>query len=225
VTGDSSKPHAAFSFVIAIVGAGEMGRRIACAAALAGFRTILEDISPSALEQGLVWIRLVLGEEISRGKIGAAVRDAALANISTANSAEDASREADLIIETVCDELEMKIELFTIFDKFARPGAIFASTTTSLPITDLAAVTFCPERCIGMRFFTDAQTTGRLELVQGRETSEETIAACREVGRRMGQEVSLSDEQTMTTRSGDGELRIEKISQPMGSFHKAETRT
>ena len=76
-----------------------------------------------------------------------------------------------------------------------------------------------------MRFFTDAQTTGRLELVQGRETSEETIAACREVGRRMGQEVSLSDEQTMTTRSGDGELRIEKISQPMGSFHKAETRT
>ena len=80
--------------------------------------------------------------------------------------------EAELIIETVSDEMEMKIELFTIFDKFAKPGAIFASTTTSLRITDLAAVTFRPERCIGMRFFTDfAQHTGRLELVKGRETS------------------------------------------------------
>jgi 3-hydroxybutyryl-CoA dehydrogenase len=189
---------------IAVVGSGDPGRRIAYASSLAGFRTILEDISPSALEQGIEWIRRALGEEISRGKISASDRDASLANLNTANSAEDASREADLIIETVSDEMEMKIELFTIFDRFAKPGAIFASTTTSLLITDLAAVTFCPERCIGMRFFTDALTTARLELVKGRETSEETVAACREVGRRMGQEVFLlSDEQTMTVRSGE----------------------
>jgi 3-hydroxybutyryl-CoA dehydrogenase len=189
---------------IAVVGSGDPGRRIAYASSLAGFRTILEDISPSALAQGIEWIRQALGEEISRGKITASDRDASLRNLNTANSAEDASREADLIIETVSDEMEMKIELFTIFDKFAKPGAIFASTTTSLLITDLAAVTFCPERCIGMRFFMDAPAAGRLELVTGRETSEETVAACREVGRRMGQEVSLlSDEQTMTARNGE----------------------
>jgi 3-hydroxybutyryl-CoA dehydrogenase len=189
---------------IVVVGAGDPGRRIAYASSLAGFWTILEDISPSALEQGIAWIRRALGEEISRGKISASDRDTALANLNTANSAEDASREADLIIETVSDEMEMKIELFTIFDKFAKPGAIFASTTTSLLITDLAAVTFCPERCIGMRFFADAPTAGRLELIKGRETSEVTVAACREVGRRMGQEVSLlSDEQNMTARSGE----------------------
>jgi 3-hydroxybutyryl-CoA dehydrogenase len=189
---------------IAVVGSGEAGRRIAYASCLAGFRTILEDISPSALEQGIGWIRQALGEEISRGEISTSDRDAALRNLNTANSAEDASREADLIIETVSDEMEMKIELFTVFDKFAKPGAIFASTTTSLPITDLAAVTFRPERCIGVRFFTDTQTAGRLELVIGRETSEETVAACRGVGRRMGLEVSLtSDEQTMTARSGE----------------------
>jgi 3-hydroxybutyryl-CoA dehydrogenase len=188
---------------IAVVGSRGAGRKIAYASSLAGFRTIFEDFSPSALEQGIAWIRQALGDEISRGKISASDRDASLANLKTVNSAEDASREADLIIETVSDEMEMKIELFTIFDKFAKPGAIFASTTTSLLITDLAAVTFCPERCIGMRFFTDAPTTGRLELVKGRETSEETVAACREVGRRMGQEVSLlSDEQSMTARSG-----------------------
>src|SRR5580704_1695657 len=191
---------------IAVVGSGDLGRRIAYRSSLAGFRTILEDISPSALEQGIAWIRQALGEEISRGGISIADGNAALRNLNTANSAEDISREADLIIETVSDEMEMKIELFTVFDKFAKPGAIFASTTTSLPITDLAAVTFRPERCIGMRFFPDAQTTGRLELVKGRETSEETVAACREVGRHMGLEVSLrSDEQTRTARSGEGE--------------------
>jgi 3-hydroxybutyryl-CoA dehydrogenase len=189
---------------IAVVGSGHSGRRIAYASCLAGFRTILEDISPSALEQGIGWISQALGEEISRGGISAADRDVALRSLNTANSAEDASREADLIIETVSDEMEMKIELFTVFDKFAKPGAIFASTTTSIPITDLAAVTFRPELCIGMRFLTDAQTTGRLELVKGCETSEETVAACREVGRRMNLEVSLpGDEQTMTARSGE----------------------
>jgi 3-hydroxybutyryl-CoA dehydrogenase len=188
---------------IAIIGATDLGCGIACASVLAGYRTILEDISPSTLEQGIAWIAQFLGNEITRDKTTAAARVAALANLVTANSAEDASRDADLIIETVSDEIEMKIELFTIFDKFAKPGAIFASTTTSLSITDLAAVTFCPERCIGTRFFTQAHAAARLELVKGRETSDETIDACREVGRLMGKIVSvLSDEQAMTASGG-----------------------
>lgn len=183
---------------IAIIGAADLGRRIAYASAFAGFRTILEDISPSTLEQGIAWIAQALGENVSTGKIAAATRGAALANLITANSAEDASREADLIVEAVSDEMEMKIELFTIFDKFAKPGAIFASTTTSLSISEMAAVTFCPDRCLGMRFIGNAQHGKRLELLRGRETSEETIAACREIGRRMGKKVSvLSDEQVL----------------------------
>ena len=184
---------------IAIVGAANLGRKIAYAAALAGYHTLLEDVSPSALEQGIAWIAQTFADDVTRGKIPAAVRDAALARLSMAVSAEDASREADLIIEAVADEMEVKIELFTIFDKFAKPGAIFASTATSLSITEIAAVTFCPERCIGMHFMADAQNAGRLELVKGLETSEETIAACREVGRRMSREVCLlSDEQVMS---------------------------
>jgi 3-hydroxyacyl-CoA dehydrogenase len=189
---------------IAIVGAAGLGRRLAYAAVLAGYRTILEDISPSALEQGIAWIAQAFGDDVVSGKRNVASRDTALANLSTAISAEDAAREADLIIEAVPAEMEMKIELFTIFDKFAKPRAIFASTTTSLSITEMAAVTFCPERCIGIRFFTDAPSAGRLELVTGLETSEETIAACRDVGRRMGLEVSvLSDEQVSSTSAGD----------------------
>jgi 3-hydroxybutyryl-CoA dehydrogenase len=188
---------------IAIVGAAELGRRFAYAAVLAGYRSILEDISPAALEQGIARVAQALGNAVAGGKIGPSARDAALANLTTAHSAEDASREADLIIETVSDEMEMKIELFTIFDKFAKPGAILASTTASLSITDLAAVTFCPERCIGMRFTADMQNARRLELVTGLKTSAETVAACREVGRRMGREVSvLSDGQVTSASAG-----------------------
>ena len=189
---------------IAIVGAGELGRMFANAAALAGFRTILEDISPLALDQGIARIAQALGDDVACGEIIAALRDAALANLSTANSAGDASREADLIIETVSDEMEMKIELFTIFDKFAKPGAIFASTTASLSITDLAAVTSCPERCIGMRFTPGAWSAGRLHLVRAVTTSSETVEACREVGRRLGWEVALlREEQVASASSGD----------------------
>jgi 3-hydroxybutyryl-CoA dehydrogenase len=189
---------------IAVVGAGDAGRAIAYTSALAGYRTILEDISLATLQQGVAWLAQRFVEDFALGKIEAAARDAALANIGTATSAEDASREADLIIETVSDEMEMKIELFTIFDKFARPGSIFASTTPSLSITELAGVTFCPERCIGMRFFTDVLRATRLELVKGRETHVETVAACCQVGRRMGLEVSLlSEEHVLFAGNGD----------------------
>ncbi|MGB2638046.1 MAG: 3-hydroxyacyl-CoA dehydrogenase NAD-binding domain-containing protein, partial [Candidatus Acidiferrum sp.] len=97
-----------------------------------------------------------------------------------------------------------KIELFTIIDKFAKPAAIFASTTKTFSITDIAAVTFCPERCIGMRFFAEEPSTKRLELVRGRETSEETIKACEEVGVRLGKEVvAVPDVQEFATGCPD----------------------
>jgi 3-hydroxybutyryl-CoA dehydrogenase len=189
---------------IAIVGAAGLGRGLAYGALLAGYRTVLEDISPSVLEEGIAWIAQAFGDDVAGGKRNAAFRDAALANLNTANSVEDASREADLIIEAVPDETEMKIELFTILDKFAKPRAIFASTTPSLSIAELAAVTFCPEQCIGMRFFTDEARAEQLSLVKGHATSEETITACREVGRRMGREVSvLTDKQVMSARADD----------------------
>jgi 3-hydroxyacyl-CoA dehydrogenase len=189
---------------IAIVGAANLGRRIVCEAARAGYRTILEDVSPSALEQGIAWTGQALGEEVAAGRIDSAARDTALANLTTATTPEDASREADLIIEAVADEMEVKIELFTIFDKFAKPGAIFASTSTSLSITEMADVTFCPERCIGMRFLAEAKNANRLELVRTNETSEETIAACREVGRRMGLEISVLRDERASSASAIG---------------------
>jgi 3-hydroxybutyryl-CoA dehydrogenase len=174
---------------VAVVGAGTMGRGIAYCSALAGYRTILEDVSESVLEQGLEYIRGALDEGISRGKVTEDQKKKSLASIVTSRSVQDACREADLIIEAVPEEMETKLEIFTVLDKFAKPGAIFASNTSSLSITEMAAITFHPQNCIGMHFFNPVQKMKLLEIVRGLETSEPTLAACVEAGRRMGKEV------------------------------------
>jgi 3-hydroxybutyryl-CoA dehydrogenase len=169
---------------IAVIGAAQEGREIVCAALRAGYRTILEDVSQNRLRQAVDWIANVAGDARSR--------------LVLASTVEEAVREADLIIEAVAEEMEMKIEIFTIFDKFAKPGAVFASSSPSLSIAELAAVTFCPERCIGMRFVFGPRAENALELVCAPQTSEETVARCREVGRQMGKEVIVVAEREFT---------------------------
>src|SRR4029077_3793935 len=171
-----------------------MGRGIAYAAALGGFHTVLEDVSRTVLEQGVAWIERSFEEGVARGKVEASVRDKALALISTAGNVEDAIRDAELIIEAVPEELEMKLELFTIFDKFAKTGAIFASNTSSLSITDFTDGTVSPDRCVGMHFFNPVPKMKLIELVRTPHTSDETVAVCREVARRMGKDVVLVNE-------------------------------
>ena len=174
---------------IGVIGAGTMGRGIAYVAALGGYKTILEDVSPAMIEQGSAYIRQSLEEGVARGKVTADQRAAALANLSTSNSVEDVCRQADLLIEAVPEEMELKLELFTIFDKFSKPNAVLASNTSSLSITEMAAITFRASHCIGMHFFNPVPKMKLLEIVRALETSEETLAACAEVGRRMGKEV------------------------------------
>jgi 3-hydroxybutyryl-CoA dehydrogenase len=174
---------------IAVIGAGTMGRGIAYAAAFGGYRTILEDVAQSMLDQGLAYIRTSLEEGVTRGKLTAEQRDRALAQLGSAHSVEEACREADMVIEAVPEEMEIKLEIFTLLDKFAKPGAIFASNTSSLSITEMAAITCRPEKCVGLHFFNPVPKMKLLEVVRGLETSEDTIAACREAGARMGKEV------------------------------------
>ena len=180
---------------IAVIGAGTMGPGIAYAAALGGYNTVLEDVSRQVLERGVAWIKQSFEEGVARGKVEGGVRDKALSLISTAGNVEDAIRDAELIIEAVPDELEMKLELFTIFDKFAKTGAIFASNTSSLSIADFTDVTVSRDRCIGMRFFNPVPKMKLIELVRTPHTSDETVATCREVARRMGEEVAVINEE------------------------------
>jgi len=187
---------------IAVIGAGTMGRGIAYAAAFGGYTTVLEDISPQMLEESTRWITKSFDEGVARGKVDAKIRDRALTLISTASSVENAIRDADLIIEAVPEDMEMKMELFTIFDKFAKPHAIFASNTSSLSISDMSDLTVSRERCIGMHFFNPVPKMKLIELVKTTLTSQNTVDVCTEVGRRMGKEVVLVQESPgfITTR-------------------------
>lgn len=179
---------------IAVIGAGTMGRGIAYAAAFGGYKTVLEDISPQVLDRATAWIRQSFDEGVARGKVEAGTRDKALSLISTSTDVKGTIRDAELIIEAVPEELEMKLELFTILDKFAKTGAIFASNTSSLPITEFTGKVASRDRCIGMHFFNPVPKMKLVELVRTPHTSDETVAVGCEVARRMGKEVVLVNE-------------------------------
>jgi 3-hydroxybutyryl-CoA dehydrogenase len=179
---------------IAIIGAGTMGRGIAYASALGGYATVLEDVSDSMLAKAVVWIRESLDEGVRRGKLDTAARDAAIARISTSQVVDEAIRDAELIIEAVPEELEMKLELFTIFDKFAKPNAIFASNTSSLSISDFSDIVLHRDRCIGMHFFNPVPKMKLVEIIRTPHTSDETVAACVAVATRMGKETVIVNE-------------------------------
>ncbi|HZP22567.1 MAG TPA: 3-hydroxyacyl-CoA dehydrogenase NAD-binding domain-containing protein [Terriglobales bacterium] len=174
---------------IAVIGAGIMGRGIAHAAALGGYRTILEDILPTALRKAETEIRSNLDKAVELGKVTKPEADSAFGRLEYASSVEQAAREADLVIEAVPEEMESKIEIFTLLDKVCRPTTILASNTSSLSNTEIASVTYRAPKCVGMHFFNPVHKMKLLEVVRGLETSEDTLAAAVEVGRCMGKEV------------------------------------
>src|SRR5262249_2818334 len=148
------------------------------------YRTILEDVMPEILAKGTAWIRQTLQDGVTRGKVKPEDADAALQHLETASTVEIACRESDFLIEAVPEEMELKLELYTLFDKFARPTAVLASNTSSLSIAEMAAMTYRPELCVGMHFFNPVPKMRLIEIVRAPKTSDETIAACREVGAR-----------------------------------------
>ena len=179
---------------IAVIGAGIMGRGIAHAAALGGYRTILEDLLPNALRRAGTEIRANLDKAVELNKVTAADADAAFQRLEYAGSVEEAAREADLVIEAVPEEMESKIEIFTLLDKICRPTTILASNTSSLSVTEIASVTYRAKKCLGMHFFNPVHKMKLLEVVRALETDEETLATAVEVGKRMGKEVVVIKE-------------------------------
>ncbi len=179
---------------IAVIGAGIMGRGIAHAAALGGYRTILEDILPTALRKAETEIRSNLDKAVDLGKVTRADADAAFERLEYASSVEQAAREADLVIEAVPEEMESKIEIFTLLDKVCRPSTILASNTSSLSVTEISSVTYRAPKCVGMHFFNPVHKMKLLEIVRALETDDETLAAAVEVGKRMHKDVVVIKE-------------------------------
>lgn len=179
---------------IAVIGAGTMGRGIAHAAALGGYRTVLEDILPNALRRAETEIRANLDKAVEIGKVSMHDANAAFARLEYAGSVDEAARQADLVIEAVPEELESKIEIFTLLDKICRPTTVLASNTSSLSLTEIASVTYRAKKIVGMHFFNPVHKMKLLEIVRALETDDDTLEAAVNVGRRMSKEVVVIKE-------------------------------
>jgi 3-hydroxybutyryl-CoA dehydrogenase len=176
---------------IGVIGAGRVGRNIALATALGGYRTILEDLLPNALRRAESELRASLDQAVEFARISASAADAAFSLVEFAGSVEDAARESDFVIEAGPEELESKIEIFTLLDKICRPGTILVSNVGSLSITEIARVTYRAKKCLAMRFSDPIERGSRLEVIRGQETDDETLSIAVEVGERMGGRVVI----------------------------------
>ena len=172
---------------IGVIGAGTMGHGIAQVAAAAGFRVVLRDVDRPTLARGIQIIEGNLAKGIQLGKLTEADRDTTLHRIRGTTRLEDIST-ADLIIEAAPERLELKQQILReVESQFSGPF-IFATNTSSLAITEIAKASQRPENVVGMHFFNPVHIMRLLEIVVGKATSEKTVAAVREVGRRMRKE-------------------------------------
>jgi len=179
---------------VAVIGSGLMGRGIAHVAALGGFQTVVVDVSDEILQKAMDNIRSEMEKGVSLGKLAPDAKDEALGRLVVETSLEKAAGDADLVIEAIPEDMKLKIDTFTRLDQSAPSGAILASNTSSLSITEMAAVTKRPKQFLGMHFFNPVHKMKLLEIVVGLETSVGTIKVAEEVGRRMGKETIVIKE-------------------------------
>ena len=170
---------------ISILGAGTMGRGIAYLSAVAGFDTFLHDSDPAALEKAQEAVESLLQSGIARGKITDDLAHEALERLQLAAEIEPAVREADLIIEAVPEDFDLKKNILAQADLFCGEDTILASNTSSISITKLAAATSRPAAFIGMHFFNPPQSMELVEIVRGERTSDETVEEVAAAARKM----------------------------------------
>jgi len=166
-----------------------MGRGIAHVSALGGYTTHLFDTAEKQLDDARSSIGKNLEKGVARGKVEADAAAGAIERLITSADLASSVAGADLVIEAVPETMELKIQIFTAVAAHAKADAIFASNTSGLSITEMAAASGRPERFAGMHFFNPVHLMKLVEIVRGLETSEETIQAVAEVSTRMGKEV------------------------------------
>lgn len=174
---------------IAVLGAGTMGRGIAHVAALGGFTTHLFDVETHALDKAETRIHRNLDKGVELGKVDAGDAEAAEGRLHFHKGLARAVGDADLVIEAVPESMKLKIEIFEETARHAPDHALFASNTSALSITEMAAASGRAERFAGMHFFNPVHLMKLVELVRGLETSEDTLAAMTDVAERMGKQV------------------------------------
>ena len=170
---------------VAVVGAGLMGSGIAQVAAQAGWQVVLRDVTDDALRQGIAEIERSTARLVEKNRLSAEDRDATLARITTTRDLGQAA-EADIVVEAVFEQVEVKQELFGELDRICRADAVLATNTSAIPITTIASATTRPESVVGTHFFSPVPVMSLCELIRGLRTSDATLAAARSFAESVG---------------------------------------
>lgn len=158
---------------VMVIGAGQMGAGIAQVCAQAGYKVILNDLDEEAVDRGKATIKKFLSRAVERERISQEEKEKALNNLQGSSKLSD-GKNCDLFIEAVVERLDVKKEVFKSLDEIAPEHAIFASNTSSLPITEMAAATKRPEQFIGMHFMNPVPVMKLVEIIRGIQTSDQT---------------------------------------------------
>jgi len=170
---------------LAVIGAGLMSSGIAQIAAQAGWSVVLRDLDDAATGRGLAGIEKSLGKFASKGTISEADAADALSRITTTTDLDTAA-DADVVVEAVFEQLEVKQEVFRALDGICKAGAVLATNTSAIPVTQIAAATGRPEAVVGTHFFSPVPMMKLCELVRGYATSDETLATAKEFAEEIG---------------------------------------
>ena len=170
---------------VGILGAGTMGHGIAQVCALNGVAVVMVDINAAAVQKGLAAVTSNLDRLLKKEKISAADKDAALARIQVGTDTA-ALQGAQLVIEAATENLELKIKILRQLDALLAPETVVATNTSSISITQLAALSGRPERFIGMHFFNPVPMMALVELIRGLQTSDATHAAVQALALKLG---------------------------------------
>jgi 3-hydroxybutyryl-CoA dehydrogenase len=170
---------------IYVAGAGLMGSGIAQTAITHGMEVTLREVDEALARRGVDAVRRRLENQVQKGKLAAADRDAALNRLRPTTEVEAAAR-ADFVIEAITESFEAKRDLFKQLDAACAAQTILASNTSSIPITRMAAATRRPDRFIGMHFFNPVPVMPLVEITRGRDTSDATVAATLDLGKALG---------------------------------------
>ena len=168
-----------------IIGAGQMGSGIAQVAAAAGIQVVLHDIKEEFVSRGLKGIEKNLAKLVEKGKLSDADKQAAQSLITGSTDLAANAGDVDFVVEAIVENFEVKKEIFAALDKLCPAHAILASNTSSLPITQIAAVTKRPAQVIGMHFFNPVPVMQLVEIILGLATSQETYETTRELALKL----------------------------------------
>ena len=170
---------------VAVIGAGTMGNGIAHTFAQFDYKVQLIDISQESLNKGIATITKNLDRMVAKERISEADKNKTLANITTYTNLEEGVEYASLVIEAATENVNLKLKIFKDLDQFCPDDTILASNTSSISITQIAAVTSRPEMVIGMHFMNPVPIMKLVEIIKGYNTSPETYAAVEEISKKL----------------------------------------